>query len=66
MLGPFEVIGNKRVFIELQLLQSMKIHNFFHSNLLQKAFIDLLTNKLNELCLLLLLTTKKSGKLKIF
>ncbi len=29
MLGPFEVIGNKGVAVELQLPQSMKIHNVF-------------------------------------
>ena len=44
MLGLFKVIGNKRVSIELQLLQSIKIHNVFHPNLLQKASTDPLTN----------------------
>ena len=48
MLGPFEVIGNKRVFVELQLPQSMKIHNVFHPNLLQKASTDPLTNQVHE------------------
>ena len=48
MLGPFEVIENKRVFVELQLPQSMKIHNIFHYNLLRKASTDLLTNQVNE------------------
>ncbi len=36
-LGLFKVIRNKRVSIELQLPQSMKIYNVFHSNLLRKA-----------------------------
>ena len=44
MLGLFEVIGNKEVSIELQLPQSMEIHNLFHSNLLRKASIDPFTN----------------------
>ncbi len=48
MLGSFEVIGNKRVSIELQLPQSMKIHNVFHPNLLQKALTDSMTNQVNE------------------
>ena len=48
MLSFFEVIGNKGVSIELQLPQSMKIHNVFHPNLLQKASTDHLTNQVNE------------------
>ena len=48
MLGPFEVIGNKGVSVELQLPQSMKIHNVFHPNLLRKASTDPLTNQVNE------------------
>ena len=48
MLGPFEVIGNKGVSVELQLVQSMKIHNVFHPNLLRKALTDPLTNQVNE------------------
>ena len=48
MLGFFKVIGNKGVFDELQLPQSMKIHNVFYSNLLQKASTDPLTNQVNE------------------
>lgn len=44
MLGLFEVIVNKIVSIELYPLQLIKIYNIFHSNLLQKSSIDLLTN----------------------
>ena len=49
MLGLFKVIRNKGVSIELQLPQSIKIHNVFHSNLLQKASTDPLTNQVNKL-----------------
>ncbi len=48
MLSPFEVIRNKGVSVELQLPQSMKIHNVFYPNLLQKASTDPLTNQVNE------------------
>ena len=48
MLRFFEVIGIKRVFVKLQLPQSIKIHNIFHLNLLQKTSIDPLTNQVNE------------------
>ncbi len=34
ILGFFEVIENKGVFVELQLPQSIKIYNIFHPNLL--------------------------------
>ena len=37
MFGVFEIIENKRVFLKLQLQQSMKILNVFHPNLLQKT-----------------------------
>ena len=49
MLGLFEVTENKRNSVELQLPQSMKIHNVFYPNLLQKALTDPLTNQVNEL-----------------
>ena len=48
MLGFFEVIGNKEVFVELQLPQLMKIYNVFHPNLLQKVSTDPLTNQFYE------------------
>ena len=49
MLGSFGVIRNKEVSVEFQLPQLMKIHNVFHTNLLQKASTDPLTNQVNEL-----------------
>ena len=48
MLGFFEIIGNKEVFVKLQLSQSLKIHNVFYLNLLQKTLINLLTNQVNK------------------
>ena len=44
MLGLFKVIGNKEVFVKLQLLQSMKIYKVFHLNLFWKTSTDPLTN----------------------
>ena len=44
MLGYFDIIQNKEVFVELQLPQSMKIYNVFYFNLLQKDLTDPLTN----------------------
>lgn len=44
MLSFFEVIRNKDIFIKLQWLQFMKIHNVFNFNLLEKVLSDLLTN----------------------
>ena len=48
MLGPYKVIGNKEISIQLQLPQSMKIHNVLHLNFLWKTSIDPLTNQINE------------------
>ena len=48
ILGLFEVIKNKGVFVELQLPQSIKIHNVFHPNFLQKPLTNSLTNHVNE------------------
>ena len=58
MLGPFEVIGNKGVSVELQLLQSMKIHNVFHPNLLRKVSTDRLTNQVKELMPLVIINNE--------
>ena len=59
MLSPFEVINNKRVFVELELPQSMKIHNIFHLNLFQKTSADLLTYQVNELPPLVIINNKE-------
>lgn len=48
MLSSFKIIRNKRVSIDLQIPQSLKIHNVFLFNLLQKAFIDSMFNRVNE------------------
>ena len=64
MLGFFEVIGNKRVFVELQLLQSIKIYNVFHSNLLQKASTDPLTNQVNKLPPPVIINNKEKCKIE--
>lgn len=49
MLDLFEVIRNKKVSIELQLLQLIKIHNTFPPNLLKNMSKNLLINWVNEL-----------------
>ena len=49
MLSPFEEIGKKKASFELQFPQSIKIHNVFYLNLLQKAATDLLTDQVNKL-----------------
>ena len=64
MLGFFEVIGNKKVSVELQLPQSIKIHNVFHSNLLPKTSTDPLTNQVNELPSPIIINNKEKFKIK--
>ena len=58
MLGFFEIIRNKGVSIELQLPQSIKIHNVLHSNLFQKASTDPLTNQVNKPLPLIIINNK--------
>ena len=48
MIGLFNVIRKKSILLELQFPQAIKIHNVFHLNLFQKAFINLLTSQVNE------------------
>ncbi len=64
MLGPFDVIGNKRVSVELQLSQLMKIHNVFHPNLLQKVSTDPLTNQVNKLPLPVIINNEKKWEVE--
>lgn len=64
MLDPFEVIRNKRVSVKLQLLQSIKIYNAFHANLLKKTFTDSLTNQVNELSFLVIINNKKKWEVE--
>lgn len=44
----FEVIGKKSISLELQLPQTMKIHNIFHPNFFQKTSTDPLTGQINK------------------
>lgn len=60
ILGFFKIIKNKSIFIELQLLQSMKIYNVFYPNLFQKVLKDALTNQINELPPPIIINNKKT------
>ena len=64
MLGSFKVIRNKSVFVELQLLQSMKIHDIFHLNLLRKASTNPLTNLVNKLPPPIIINNKEKWEVK--
>ena len=64
MLILFEVIGNKEVSIELQLPQSIKIHNIFYFNLLRKTLTDPLTNQVNELPLPIIINNKEKWEVE--
>lgn len=64
MLGPFEVIKNKEISIELQLSQSIKIHNVFYPNLLRKTLIDPLTNEINEPPLLVIINNEEEWEVE--
>ena len=48
MIGSFKVIKKKCILLELQLPQTIKIHNVFHPNFLQKASTDPLIGQINE------------------
>ena len=62
MLSFIEIIENKKVSLELQLAQSMKIHNIFNLNLLQKTSTDLLTNQVNEAIPPVIINNKEERK----
>lgn len=47
--GFFTVIWNKKDFVSLQILQSIKIHNVLHPNLLQTILLYLSSNEKNQL-----------------
>lgn len=64
MLRLFEVIRNKRIFVKLQLSQSMKIYNVFYLNLLPKALIDSLTNQVNEPSPPIIINNKEEWEVK--
>ena len=57
-------MGNKRVFVELKLSPSMKIHNVFHLNLFQKTSTDLFTNQVNKLPLPVIINNTKEWKIE--
>ncbi len=64
MPGLFKVIGHKRVSVELQLLQSMKIHNVIHPNLLRKTLKNPLTNQVNEPLPLVIINNEKKWEVE--
>ena len=64
MLRSFEVIGNKGIFLELQLQQSKKIYNVFHNNLLRKVLIDLLSNHVYKPSLPVTINDKEEWEVK--
>lgn len=64
MFKFFEIIRNKKIFMKLQLPQSIKIHNIFDLNLLYKALIDPLTNQVNKPPLLIIINNKKKWEVK--
>ena len=55
---------NKRIFIKLQLPQSIQIHNIFHPHLLYKALIDQLSNHINELSPLVFINIKEEWEVE--
>ena len=59
MISLFKVIRKKSILLELQLLQTIKIHNIFYLNLLQKVLIDLLTGQVNKLILPVIINNKE-------
>lgn len=64
MLGFFKVIGNKKLSIEFQLPQLIKIHNVFQPNLLLKVLTNLLTNQVNEPLSLIIINNEESFEVK--
>ncbi|SLM39814.1 Chromo domain-like [Lasallia pustulata] len=49
MLGPFPIVKKAGTSYELELPQTMKVHNVFHSNLLRKDPGDPLPGQIQEL-----------------
>ncbi len=64
MLGFIKVIGNKEIFVELQLLQLINIYNIFYLNLLQKVLTTLLTNQVNKPFPLVIINNKKKWEVE--
>lgn len=64
IIGLFNIIEKKNILLELQLPQTMKIHNVFHSNLLWKASIDLLTGQVNKPALPVIIKNKEKWEVE--
>ena len=64
IIGAFRNIGKKSILLELQLLQTVKIHNVFYPNFLQKALTDALTAQVNKTALLVIISNEKEWELK--
>ena len=61
MLGPFPIVKKVGTSYELQLPQTMKVHNVFHSNLLRKDPGNPLPDQIQEPQDQLLLQTMRNG-----
>ena len=48
MLGPFPIVKKVRTSYELQLPQTIKVYNVFHSNLLRKDLGNPLPGQIQE------------------
>ena len=59
MIGPYKVKKLVRSFYQLELSHTMKIHDIFHPNLLQKAATDPLSGQHNSSPLLTVMNDKE-------
>lgn len=62
ILDLFEIISKKNVFLELKLLQLIKVYNIFYLNLFQKTILDLLINPVNKFLPLVIIINKEKWK----
>lgn len=61
MLGFIKIIRNNKVFVKLQLPKSVKKHQVFNANLLEKDLKEKFTNQVNKPLSLIITTAKKVG-----